>query len=165
MVGEGALEALRAELAEGKHGPPHRFELTAADPETMGHPDWTVVIEGPAGSLYEGQRFTLTVEFPPESPFQPPIIKLCSPIYHFSMGAHADGGGRSSYICFLNGHDFRNWHWPASMSGRSLWRLFDFFIDELSSPGSHGPHVELDTFKQWKERRAEFEAAARRCAQ
>ena len=85
------------------------------------------------------------------------------------MGAHADGSsGRSSYICFLNGHDFFN----SSMSGigrqavaRNLWRLFDFFIDELSSPGSHGPHVELDTFKQWKERRAEFEAAARRCAQ
>ena len=159
-----ALEALRAELAEGKHGPPHRFELTATDPETMGHPDWTVVIEGPAGSLYEGQRFTLTVEFPPESPFKPPIIKLCSPIYHFSMGAHADGSsGRSSYICFLNGHDFKA-IWSGT-SGRSLWRLFDFFIDELSSPGSHGPHVELDTFKQWKERRAEFEAAARRCAQ
>ena len=159
-----ALEALRAELAEGKHGPPHRFELTATDPETMGHPDWTVVIEGPAGSLYEGQRFTLTVEFPPESPFKPPIIKLCSPIYHFSMGAHADGSsGRSSYICFLNGHDFRNWYWSPGFA--RPWYLFDAFIEELSSPGKRGPHVELDTFKQWKERRAEFEAAARRCAQ
>eukprot|EP01052_Picozoa_sp_SAG31_P060829 SAG31_NODE_19964_length_587_cov_1.127049_1_plen_118_part_01 len=83
------LETVQTELLEGNHGAPHRFVLRAAAPESPSTPDWEVTIDGPRSSLYEGQQFRLTIEFPPEVPFKPPLIKLRSPIYHFSMGAHA----------------------------------------------------------------------------
>jgi len=43
---------------------------------------WRVLLEGPAGSPFEGGVFALTVVVPDDYPFKPPTITFETPIYH-----------------------------------------------------------------------------------
>ncbi|KAL2913311.1 Ubiquitin-conjugating enzyme E2 T [Polyrhizophydium stewartii] len=45
------------------------------------------VIEGLAGSPYEGGRFRLNIQIPPRFPFEPPHIQFMTPIYHPNIDA------------------------------------------------------------------------------
>lgn len=39
-------------------------------------------LEGPAGSVYEGGVFKLSVDIPPRYPIEPPKVRFITPIYH-----------------------------------------------------------------------------------
>lgn len=43
---------------------------------------WNVIISGPEGSDYENCKYLLSVVYPYEYPFAPPVIKFISPILH-----------------------------------------------------------------------------------
>jgi len=43
---------------------------------------WEGVLVGPTGSPYEGGMFRLDIQFPPEYPFKPPMIRFKTPVYH-----------------------------------------------------------------------------------
>lgn len=43
---------------------------------------WIATIEGPIGTLYDGLKFKLTMEFPPEYPFFAPIVKFKTTCFH-----------------------------------------------------------------------------------
>lgn len=41
-----------------------------------------VTLLGPKGSPYENGSFKLTVTIPPRYPFEPPLVKFITPVYH-----------------------------------------------------------------------------------
>ena len=43
---------------------------------------WDVIIDGPAGTPYEGGHFKAELTFPPDYPMKPPTMKFCTKIYH-----------------------------------------------------------------------------------
>ncbi|XP_026328180.1 ubiquitin-conjugating enzyme E2 T-like, partial [Hyposmocoma kahamanoa] len=49
-----------------------------------------VSLQGPKGSPYEGGTFKLTVTIPDAYPFEPPLLKFTTPVYHPNI----DKGGR-----------------------------------------------------------------------
>lgn len=50
---------------------------------------WRCLIEGPAGSPFEGGVFALRVELPRGCPFKPPKVRFETPVYHCNV----DGAG------------------------------------------------------------------------
>ena len=50
---------------------------------------WDVLIDGPAGTPYEGGHFKVELTFPSDYPVKPPTMKFCTKIYHPNI--HEDG--------------------------------------------------------------------------
>ena len=44
--------------------------------------NWNAILNGPDGSDYESCKYLLSITYPFEYPFAPPIIKFISPILH-----------------------------------------------------------------------------------
>ncbi|KAF8461188.1 ubiquitin-conjugating enzyme/RWD-like protein [Russula ochroleuca] len=44
--------------------------------------EWIGTIEGPAGTYYGGMSFKISIHFPPNYPYVPPVIKFESPCFH-----------------------------------------------------------------------------------
>jgi len=44
--------------------------------------EWVGTIEGPAGTYYAGLGFKISITFPPNYPYVPPLIKFDSPCFH-----------------------------------------------------------------------------------
>ncbi|KAF8503732.1 ubiquitin-conjugating enzyme/RWD-like protein [Russula emetica] len=44
--------------------------------------EWLGTIEGPAGTYYGGMSFKISIHFPPNYPYVPPVIKFESPCFH-----------------------------------------------------------------------------------
>ncbi|KAH8102885.1 ubiquitin-conjugating enzyme/RWD-like protein [Cristinia sonorae] len=44
--------------------------------------DWVGTIEGPAGTIYSGLKWKISIHFPPNYPYAPPVIKYDTPCYH-----------------------------------------------------------------------------------
>lgn len=46
---------------------------------------WIVIMKGPEKSPYEKGTFRLSIEFPPNYPFSPPLINFITRIYHCNI--------------------------------------------------------------------------------
>jgi ubiquitin-protein ligase len=44
--------------------------------------NWAGTVQGPASSFYEGGVFKVTLTIPPRYPFEAPIPRIVTPIYH-----------------------------------------------------------------------------------
>jgi len=66
---------------------------------------WRALIEGPAGTPFEGGVFALSVNIPDNYPFSPPKINFQTPVYHCNV---ADSGS----VCLDILHD----KWTPSLS-------------------------------------------------
>ncbi|PBK77764.1 hypothetical protein ARMSODRAFT_901033 [Armillaria solidipes] len=44
--------------------------------------EWAGTIEGPAGTIYDGLTFKISINFPSNYPYVPPAIKFDTPCYH-----------------------------------------------------------------------------------
>ncbi|UYV77745.1 UBE2C [Cordylochernes scorpioides] len=62
--------------------------MMSGDKGISGFPDgdnffkWVGTIEGPAGTVYEGLSYKLTLEFPNTYPYQAPMVHFTTPCYH-----------------------------------------------------------------------------------
>jgi len=44
--------------------------------------DWVGTIEGPAGTIYGGLKWKISIHFPSNYPYAPPVIKFDTPCFH-----------------------------------------------------------------------------------
>lgn len=53
--------------------------------------EWEILLEGPAGSPYQGFCFTLNVQFPSDYPLKPPAVSFKSDTVPMHMNVNSDG--------------------------------------------------------------------------
>ena len=68
-------DGLWMHTGEGVHCFPAQEDITV----------WRVLIEGPAGTPFEGGTFALAVRVPQNYPLSPPSISFVTPIYHCNV--------------------------------------------------------------------------------
>jgi ubiquitin-protein ligase len=77
--------------------------------------NWAGTIQGPAGSFYEGGVFKITLSIPAKYPFEAPIPRIVTPIYH--PGVDAEG-----LVCMkaILGFASVNGEWAATFDLRTV---------------------------------------------
>ena len=74
-----AENRIRLELEDIKNDPPSKCSAGMEGDDIYA---WEATVMGPAGSVYEGGVFHLSIKFPKNYPFLPPKIKFLTKIYH-----------------------------------------------------------------------------------
>ncbi|KAI5150001.1 ubiquitin-conjugating enzyme E2 E [Enteropsectra breve] len=82
-LNQSATKRILKELAIMSKEPPQNVSASPIDDSDVYK--WQAVILGPAGSLYDGGVFKLSIIFPPGYPFAPPKIEFITRIYHCNI--------------------------------------------------------------------------------
>lgn len=115
---------------------------------------WRVWIRGPKETPYEGGCFRARLEFPPEFPFQPPVMTFESSIWHPNV--YPDGRvcisilhppGEDKY-----GYETAEERWSPIQSVESV---LISVISMISDPNDESP-ANLDAAIQWRRNPAEY---------
>ncbi|KAL4234709.1 Ubiquitin-conjugating enzyme E2 C [Mactra antiquata] len=92
-----------------------RTLLMSGDPGITAFPDgdnlfsWIATLDGPKDTVYETLRYKLTLEFPSDYPYKPPIVKFTTPCWHPNVD-------QSGNICL----DILKENWTASYDVRTI---------------------------------------------
>ncbi|UJR18335.1 hypothetical protein I4U23_005237 [Adineta vaga] len=70
---------------------------------------WSGYIDGPPQTPYTNGRFYLSIDFPSDYPFKPPIVRFTTPIYHPNISTKGE-------ICL----DILHSQWSPALSIRAL---------------------------------------------
>ena len=114
--------------------------------------EWEGYIMGPEDSVYQGFKYSISIQFPVDYPFPPPVIKFTTPIYHANV-AVTDGT-----IC----HQVLKDKWsPALLISKVLLTLYDMLaIPNPESALNHDAAVLLQTDRAAMRAKVESMAAA-----
>mmetsp|Transcript_2424 Transcript_2424/g.3609 ORF Transcript_2424/g.3609 Transcript_2424/m.3609 type:complete len:176 (-) Transcript_2424:243-770(-) len=52
--------------------------------------EWTCSIVGPEGTVYAGLKYTLSMKFPDEYPYNAPLVKFVTPCFHPNVDEHGN---------------------------------------------------------------------------
>ncbi|KAI0665088.1 ubiquitin-conjugating enzyme E2 [Cubamyces menziesii] len=104
--------------------------------------DWVGTIEGPAGTVYAGLKFKISIVFPPNYPMSPPAIKFDSPCYHPNVDIN--GGG----ICL----DILQDKWSAVYSVQTILLSLQSLLGEPNNASPLNPDAAAiwDNAEQFK---------------
>ena len=107
---------------------------------------WDAIIDGPAGTVYEGGHFKAELTFPPEYPMKPPGLKFATKIYHPNVD-------KEGLVCI---EILQKWA-PSVMMKRVLEDLRHL----MANPdGAHA--ADADVGVQFMQDRAAFDETARK---
>ena len=123
-MSQQAYKRLAKEYKQIRENPP---PFIIARPSESNMLDWHYVITGPPGTPYEGGQYHGRVTFPPEYPFKPPRIRMCTPSGRFEVNQR---------IC-LSMSDFHEELWNPSWSVATIINgLLSFMTGEERTTGS-----------------------------
>ena len=117
----------------------------SAGPEGEDLFKWQASIVGPEGSPYAGGVFILSMTFPPDYPFKPPVCKFVTKIYHCNVN---DKGG----ICLSILRD----EWSPALT---IVKVLLSISSLLTDPNPDDPLVP-EIAKLYRENRAEHDKRA-----
>ncbi len=143
-----AARRLQREFLEIQQDPP--ANCTAGPVNDKDFYNWEAMIFGPADSPYAGGVFLLSISFPSEYPFKPPIITFKTKIYHPNINA---AGG----ICL----DILKSQWSPALS---VSKVLLSILSLLTDANPNDPLVP-DIANLYKRDRAAYDAKAREWTQ
>jgi len=118
----------------------------SAGPEGSDMFTWKACIFGPKDSPYEGGVFYLTIQFPVEYPFRPPLIHFNTRIYHPNINA-------TGSICL----DILKGEWSPALT---ISKVLLSICSLLTDPNPDDPFVP-EIAKIYKESKSTYEEIAR----
>ncbi|KAI8054676.1 ubiquitin-conjugating enzyme/RWD-like protein [Syncephalis plumigaleata] len=95
---------------------------------------WAGTITGPAGTVYEGLVFKISMTFPADYPFSAPVVRFESPCYHPNVDVHGN-------ICL----DILKEKWSAIYNAQSILISLQSLLDE---PNNDSP-LNLEAAALW----------------
>lgn len=143
-----ALRRLQREYSEIQQDPPSN--CTAGPVSDADFFTWKAMIFGPAESPFQGGVFNLTIRFPSDYPFKPPIVTFATKIYHPNINA---AGG----ICL----DILKQQWSPALT---ISKVLLSILSLLTDANPNDPLVP-DIANIYKTNRAEYEQVAREWTQ
>jgi len=143
-----ALRRLQREHMEIQQDPP--ANCTAGPISDADYFTWEAMIFGPADSPFQGGVFNLTIRFPSDYPFKPPIITFKTKIYHPNINA---AGG----ICL----DILKQQWSPALS---ISKVLLSILSLLTDANPKDPLVP-EIAKLYESDRAAYDARAREWTQ
>ncbi|CAB3229310.1 unnamed protein product [Arctia plantaginis] len=88
MSGSARINRIAKEVKNFETKPPWGIVCHPCEEDTYDVLNFS--LQGPKGSPYENGSFKLTVTIPEKYPFEPPLVKFITPVYHPNI----DKGGR-----------------------------------------------------------------------
>ncbi|KAG5836367.1 hypothetical protein ANANG_G00253870 [Anguilla anguilla] len=115
----------------------------SAFPESDNLFKWIGTIDGAQGTVYEGLRYKLSLEFPSGYPYKAPRVKFITPCYHPNVDEHG-------FICL----DILKEKWSALYDVRSILLSIQSLLGEPNndSPMNAGAAVLWDDQEAYKAR-------------
>jgi ubiquitin-protein ligase len=86
---------------------------------------WTAVIYGPVDTPYAGKTFNVVLSFPADYPYNPPVVKFISRIYHPNISLTGD-------VCI----DILKQNWSAALG---IEKIMLSIISLLAAPNANDP--------------------------
>lgn len=128
MATKGATKRLAKEYQQIILDPP---EFAIAKPNDKNILEWHYIITGPPATPYHNGQYYGTLNFPPDYPFKPPSIKMCTPSGRFQCNTR---------LC-LSISDFHPKSWnPSWQVSTILTGLVSFMTsDEMTTGGISTP--------------------------
>jgi len=110
--------------------------------------EWTVFIEGPKETFYEGGIFQLCMKFPPDYPMNPPVVTLVSDFWHPNV--YPDGKVCIS-ILHPPGVDEMSGELPGErwLPTQTVTTILLSIISLLNSPNTSSP-ANVDASVEWR---------------
>ena len=139
-----ALRRLEREFKEIQSDPP--ANCTAGPVSSDDFFTWTAMIFGPPDSPFTGGVFDLSIRFPSDYPFKPPIITFKTKIYHPNINA---AGG----ICL----DILKGQWSPALT---ISKVLLSILSLLTDANPNDP-LEPNIAKIYRDNRAQYDETAR----
>lgn len=145
-----AIRRLQKELDDIQKNPPPNYQLGIVENDMF---RWKAVIDGPAGSPYEGGKIVANFVIPEGYPHKPPSVFFAPPVYHPNVDQ------KSGQPCLEIINDDKNWP-PKTF----IRKVVDELINLLVTPEpSHA--VDTDIGKEFVSNKDEFNRKAREWTQ
>lgn len=143
-----ALRRLQRETSEMETDPP--LGCTAGPVSNTDLFSWEAMIFGPPDSPFQGGAFRLSIRFPTDYPFSPPIVTFKTKIYHPNINA---AGG----ICL----DILKKEWSPALT---ISKVLLSILSLLTDPNPDDPLMP-SIAAEYKRDRASYDATAREWTQ